>query len=300
MGLLGSVTVVTGSNRTHHAPPRTGIHQQFLEGSYKHVVSTDHPPALAGADRRGRRSGGRDRAPGAGVGGDSQPDRTTHGARHRRSSNAGHTGSATGLGQLSGLLPASHLTEESAIQVNLSNETVRLPIYPGDAPDPNHPGQTEKVWYLLLDASDQGLAHDLGVNYAPKLANIGIGCPACVQTVTEGNPSPQANPFGPAVIHFAGAPDFSPTRVAVPGPTGFPLKSLQPGAVAGPGYSPFIRIAGSDVVYNAPIIATGDGPYDVVHHANTGDRVLRIHVGGPSAARPVLGVVGRCAVRQGL
>ena len=54
-----------------------------------------------------------------------------HGVRHRRSSDAGHTGSATGLGQLNGLLPASHLTEESAIQMNLSNETVRLPIYPG-------------------------------------------------------------------------------------------------------------------------------------------------------------------------
>jgi hypothetical protein len=85
------------------------------------------------------------------------------------------------------------------------------------------------------------------------------------------------------VIHFQGAPDFSPTRIAVPGPTGFPLKSFQPGAVAGPGYSPFIRIAGSDTVYNAPIIATGDGPYDVVHHTDTGDRVLGIHIGGPSA-----------------
>ncbi len=154
--------------------------------------------------------------------------RTHHnhrGGRHVRSNDAGNTGSATGLGQLSGLLPASHLTEESAIQVNLSNETVRLPIYPGDAPVPNHPGQTEKVWYLLLDASDQGLAHDLGVNYAPKLANIGISCPACVQTVTQANPSPQANPFGPAVIHFAGAPDFSPTRVAVPGSDRVPAAS---------------------------------------------------------------------------
>ena len=54
------------------------------------------------------------------------------------------------------------------------------------------------------------------MNYAPKLANIGIGDPAAVQTVTEDNPSPQANPFGPAVIHFQGAPDFSPTRTAVP------------------------------------------------------------------------------------
>jgi hypothetical protein len=148
---------------------------------------------------------------------------------------------------------------------------------------PGNPSQTEKVWYVLLDASDPGLAHDLGVNYAPKLANIAISDPAAVQTVTQDNPSPQQNPFGPADIHFQGAPDFSPTRTAVPGSTGFPLKSFQPGAVAGPGYSPFIKIAGSDVVYNAPIIATGDGPFDVAHHTNTGDRVLKVHVAGPSA-----------------
>jgi len=203
--------------------------------------------------------------------------------RHARSHDAGNTGSATGLGQLRGLLPTSHLTLESAIQVNLSNETVRLPIYPGDAPVPGHPDQTERVWYILEDASDEGAAKDLGVNYAPKLANIGISCPACVQTVTLENPSPQTNPFGPAPIHFAGAPDFSPTRIAVPGPTGFPLKSFQPGAVAGPGYSPFIRIDGSPTVYNAPIVATGDGPYDVVHHTNTADRAVGIHIGGPSA-----------------
>jgi len=176
-----------------------------------------------------------------------------------------------GLGQLSGLLPRDHLTEESAIQVDLSNETVRLPLYKGDAY-----GKT--AWFILLDASDAGLAHDLGVNFAPKLANIGIGCPACVQTVTLDSPSPAQNPFGPALVHFQGAPDFSPTRIAVPGPNGFPLASFQPGAVAGPGYSPFIRIAGSPVVYNAPIVATGDGPFDVVHHTNTGDRVLGIHI----------------------
>src|SRR5260221_3466043 len=145
-----------------------------------------------------------------------------------------------GLGQLTGLLPRDHLTEESAIQVDLSNETVRLPLYKGEAY-----GKT--AWFILLDASDAGLAHDLGVNFAPKLANIGIGCPACVQTVTIDNPTPAQNPFGPALVHFQGAPDFSPTRIAVPGPHGFPLAQLQPGAVAGPGYSPFIRIAGSPV-----------------------------------------------------
>jgi hypothetical protein len=181
-----------------------------------------------------------------------------------------------GLGQMSGLLPRDHLTEESAIQVDLSTETVRMPLYKGVA-------YGKAAWFVLLDASDAGLAHDLGVNYAPKLANIGIGCPACVQTVTIETPTPAQNPFGAALVHFQGAPDFSPTRIAVPGPNGFPLARFQPGAVAGPGYSPFIRIAGSPVVYNAPIVATGDGPFDIVHHTNTGDRVLGIHIAPPTA-----------------
>ena len=188
----------------------------------------------------------------------------------------GVPGEATGLGQLSGLLPRDHLTLESAIQVNLSNETVRLPLYPGIA----YAGtpQQEKVWYIIEDASTEGAAKDLGVNFAPKLANIAISDPAALQTVHLINPSAQQNHFGPAVISFAGAPDFSPTRIAVPGPNGFPLAKFQPGAVAGPGYSPFIRIAGSDTIYNAPIVATGDGPFDVTHHTNTGDRVLNVHI----------------------
>jgi hypothetical protein len=183
---------------------------------------------------------------------------------------------SNGLGQLSGLLPRNKLTLQSAIQVNLSNETVRLPLYPGIA-YAGTPHQ-EKVWYILEDASTSGAADDLGVNFASKLANIGISCPACVQTVHLINPSPEQNHFGPAVISFAGAPDFSPTRIAVPGPDGFPLAKFQPGAVAGPGYSPFIQIAGSDTIYNAPIVATGNGPFDVTHHTNTGDRVLAIHI----------------------
>jgi hypothetical protein len=184
--------------------------------------------------------------------------------------------SARGLGPLSGLLPRDHLTLESAIRVDLSKESVRLPLYKGRAN-----GQT--AWFVLLDASDQGIAHDLGVNYAPKLGNLAIGDPEAVQTVTLDSPTPDENRFGQAVVNFQGAPDFSPTRIAEPGPDGFPLANFQPGAVARPGYSPFIRIEGSNTVYSAPIVATGDGPFDVVHHTNTGDRVLGIHIAGPSA-----------------
>jgi hypothetical protein len=184
-------------------------------------------------------------------------------------------GSATGLGPLSGLVPRSQFTEESALQVDLTHESVRLPLYPGEA-------NGQRVWYVLLDASDAGAAHDLGVNYAPKLANLPIGDPEAVQTVTLDNPAPENNRFGPAVVHFAGAPDFSPTRIATPGPDGFPLAAFQPGAVAGPGYSPFIRIAGSPTIYSAPIVAVGDGGFDITHHTNTADRVLNVHIAPPS------------------
>jgi len=163
------------------------------------------------------------------------------------------------------------LTLKSAINVNLSTETVRVPLYKGVAD-----GQT--VWFTILDASDVGAANDLDVNFAPKLLNLAIGCPKCVQTVTLDNPTPTENPFGQALVRFDGAPDFSPDRVATPGPNGFPLTKFQPGAVARPGYSPFIRIEGSPNVYNAPIVATGDGPFDVTHHSNTSDRALAIHI----------------------
>jgi hypothetical protein len=183
-------------------------------------------------------------------------------------------GAAQGLGQLSGLLPRENLVLESTLQVDLTAETVRLPLYKGTA-------NGHDVWFILTEASDSGLAHNSGLNYAPKLANIAIGCPDCVQTVTLDSPTADQNKFGPATVHFQGEPDFTPTRTLVPGPNGFPPASFSPGAVAGSGYSPFIQIAGSSVVYNAPIVATGDGPFDVTTHTNTADRVLGVHIAQP-------------------
>ena len=123
-----------------------------------------------------------------------------------------------GLGQTSGLLPRENLTMSSVIQVDLDKETVRLPLYKGRA-------NGETVWYVLLDASDEGLADNSGLNFAPKLANLAIGCPECVQTVTLDSPTPAENPFGAAVVNFQGAPDFSPNRVCVPGK--LPIRNLH-------------------------------------------------------------------------
>jgi hypothetical protein len=149
---------------------------------------------------------------------------------------------------------------------------VRLPLHRG-----SYRGTT--VWYVLTDASDQGVADELGLNYAPKLGNAAAGCPACVQEVQLRPKS--GNVLGEATVEFAGIPDFRPKRTLTAGGTGFPPATAAPGAVGGR-YSPFIRVAGATTVYNAPIVAVGNGPFDVVHHRNTADRVLAVRPAVPS------------------
>ena len=142
-----------------------------------------------------------------------------------------NTGSAKGLGQLTGLLPRENLVLESALQVDLSHETVRLPLYKGTA-------NSHTIWFILTEASDLGLAHNSGLNYAPKLANIAIGCPDCVQTVTLDSPSAATNKFGPAVVDFQGEPDFTPTRKLVQGPERIPAGRLRAGRSRRPRLQP--------------------------------------------------------------
>ncbi|MEP6462331.1 MAG: hypothetical protein ABJC62_02715 [Frankiaceae bacterium] len=172
-------------------------------------------------------------------------------------------------GQTSGLLPASKVILESTVQVNLDHHSATLPLHRGA-----FGGRT--VWYVLTEASEEGAARDLNLNFAPKLANAAIGCPTCVQLVTQ--TVPRDSKFGEAITTFIGVPDFSPTRVLTPGSSKpFPPAVAQPGAVGDAKYSPLIRFSGSTTVYNAPIVATGDGPFDVVRHTNTADRVLAVN-----------------------
>jgi len=166
-------------------------------------------------------------------------------------------------------LDKSKQTITSALRVDLTRDFATLPLYKGTAGG-------ETAWYVITDVSDAGMAAELGVNHSPKLANARTDCPACVQEVTTDDPI-----LGRAPVEFQGAPDFSPERTLVPSPAPFPAESFTPGAIAGAGYSPFVSVAddeigGVPVVFNAPIVATGDGPFDVTTHANTHDRTLGI------------------------
>ena len=137
-----------------------------------------------------------------------------------------------------------------------AEHTATLPLYRGV-----HNAQT--VWFIITDASDANEAQKLGLVYAPNLAHIGA---SALQHVSKrgGN------------YLFEGAPDFSATRTYIASKTGFPPASATPGSVGDSQYSPFVRVDGIAGVLNAPIVASGDGKFDVIHHANTEDRVIAI------------------------
>ena len=149
-------------------------------------------------------------------------------------------------------LPSGNIALKSAIAVDPARNTVVLPLYKGAA-------HGETVFYILADSSNESQAKLLGLNYAP---NIG-------QAYTQrGSGTPKA-------LTFSGAPDFKPDRVYDPSKTGFPPVEAKPGAVADGDYSPFVKLADGTTL-DAPIVATGTGPFDVTTHRNTADRVLAI------------------------
>lgn len=154
-------------------------------------------------------------------------------------------------------LPRANVILPSTIAIDDGAGIVTLPLHKGSAP-----GKT--VWYIVTDSSERADAIKRKANFAPLLARLGDGCTGCVRRATETNGS----------IAYPGAPDFAPTRRYVASATGFPPISAAPGAKAGSRYTPFVRIAGA--VVDAPIVATGDGPFDVATHANTQDRVVAI------------------------
>lgn len=164
-------------------------------------------------------------------------------------------------------LPEARQTLKSATRVDLRRNFARLPLHRAKVG-----GRT--AWYVITEVSDEALARRLGLNFSPRLANmITPNCPGCVQTVRSDRV------LGRKTVRRPGTVDFSPNRLLVPGPNGgFPPVATRAGAIADPRYSPFVRIAGTNIVYNAPIVATGERGFDIRRHFNTHDRLFDIDV----------------------
>lgn len=148
--------------------------------------------------------------------------------------------------------PGATLTIASAIALDLSKQTVTLPLHRASVN-----GATQ--WYIITDSSQREDAKHRGVNFAPALAEVGANCATCV-----------------ADLDHRTAPDFSPDRTYNGGTAGFPPVAAKPGATASSTYSPFVHIG--DAIVNAPVVATGDDAFDVKTHANTQERVVAIDV----------------------
>jgi hypothetical protein len=135
------------------------------------------------------------------------------------------------------------------------NETQQGPTSFSEGPANDHPvvkfplregtGAGHTIFYVITDASDQATATSLGVNFVPKLANAANT--SAVQRTSSNDPT---------AINVPAGVDFSPNRLLVAGPTGFPPAQAAPGAVGNLGYSPLVQLA-SGVVLNAEQI--GDG-----------------------------------------
>lgn len=155
---------------------------------------------------------------------------------------------------LAGELPRHKFALPSAISVDPQANTVVLPLHRGRA-------DAQTVWYVLTDSSEADDAKHRGLVHAPLLAHAGH-----IQAVTRSGDD----------LQFVAAPDFRPQRRVIAGTSGYPPQSVVAGAVAPPAYSPLIRVDGAGAILNAPIIAVGDGPFDLAGHSDIADRVLAI------------------------
>jgi len=152
--------------------------------------------------------------------------------------------------------------------VDAPSGTITLPLYLGYMA-----GSKKKVWYILTDVDDQGVATELGLNYSAKLTFAAGG--ARTANFDQNN----------NLIFDKGTVDFSPVRKIVPGPPGaeFPPVSAQPGAVGDKNYSPLVRVLNDGgTIYNAPIVAFGvnatqiNFPNGNVDYSKVHDQVVAI------------------------
>ena len=149
--------------------------------------------------------------------------------------------------------PAVHAhTDEAGRKILLSsavedsaNDIASLPVREARV------GSSQGAWanYVITESSSRDLARRWGVTWSPKLSNA------------AGSGAVQQGRFvGGQLVVEAGV-DFSPTRVVVPGPDGFPPDRAEPGAVGDEGYTPLVRLPGGAVI-NAPQIANATGRAD--------------------------------------
>ena len=152
--------------------------------------------------------------------------------------------------------------------------TVRLPMYQGWESLPD--GTVREGFYVITEASDADLARELGVIFAPRMANaIGSGGESQARWSEDGR------------LIFEGWIDFSPTRSLVAGDFedelfGFPPEVANPGAVASDDWSSYVVLPDSDIVINAQMVANSTGIHDRIPNPNGNSQVDEDDLNNPN------------------
>jgi len=121
-------------------------------------------------------------------------------------------------------------------------------------------GTPRAAYYIITEASDRATADELGVIFAPRMANaIGSGGEQTSTWSEDGR------------LVFEGTVDFSPKRSLTAGGVssdglleGFATDGFvpTPGAVADANWSSYVVLPGGDVVVNAQMVANSTGIHD--------------------------------------
>lgn len=185
-----------------------------------------------------------------------------------------------GLVLMAGLVVVPPAMGSSTLFITSATEhgdnTATFPLRQGVTTD----GRT--VWYIVLDASTGDAAKKYRVNRASKLVNA-RGTAAVAKVRLSGGR-----------VVFPATVDFSPDRIVVPGPNGFPPLDAQPGArdenwdtVGGRHYTPLIQLPDGTIL-NAPHVANATGRADKVVAIDTAARTVRYaETDGFSGGKPV-------------
>jgi len=132
-------------------------------------------------------------------------------------------------------------------QVDLVREVVTLPLHRGRL------ASGETVWFVLTDVSDYATSKEMGLTWAPSLADAKDLKSTRVAKMDDTD----------SFTFESGRVDFSPSQKLIGGdaPKFFPPKTARAGSIGDAHYSPLVRVANRmNIVFNAPIIAFDVGP----------------------------------------
>ena len=136
---------------------------------------------------------------------------------------------------------------------------VRLPLFKGVMDN----ASDKDCYYIITEASDPNVAVQMGVNFAPRMKNIGDGSGYQYVTVDDNG-----------LMHFKGTVNFNIKRISLPGiESPFPPQVARAGGLADANWSSFV-ILPDGVVLNAQMVHNSTGYHDRIQRINVDDRTV--------------------------